>query len=263
VQEKAIEAAGLRKSYGPRLVLDSVSFEVEAGSIFALLGPNGAGKTTIIEILEGYRKADGGSARVLGLDPVRNGEQLRPRIGLMLQEGGVYPGIKVAEAVKLFASFYSAPRDAGEILEIAGLSGDADQKVRRLSGGQKQRLNLALALVGDPDLLFLDEPTAGMDLEGRISTWEAITALASKGKTVMFTTHLIEEAQRFAEVVAILAGGKLVAMGNPQELAGGRSLEEAYLDLTSKGGSGGVAAPHGTGLHSPGAAIPPRSGKNA
>jgi ABC-2 type transport system ATP-binding protein len=230
----AIEAVGLRKSYGARLVLDSVSFEVSAGSIFALLGANGAGKTTTVEILEGYRRADSGTARVLGFDPARDTRQLRPRIGLMLQEGGIYPGIKVAEAVKLFASFYAAPRDAGEILEIAGLSGEANQKVRRLSGGQKQRLNLALALVGDPDLLFLDEPTAGMDLEGRISAWEAIKVLATKGKTVMFTTHLIEEAQRFAEVVAILAGGKLVAIGKPQELAGSGSLEEAYLDLTSE-----------------------------
>lgn len=193
------------------------------GTVFALLGPNGAGKTTTVEILEGYRPADGGEVRVLGLDPAARGTALRSRIGVMLQEGGLYLTITAREALKLFAHFYPSARQPDELLELVGLSDASGTRYRRLSGGQKQRLALALALLPNPELVFLDEPTAGMDPQARRTTWEIIMGLRSAGVTVVLTTHYLEEAERLADQVAIVYAGKLVAMGSPSELTQGDS----------------------------------------
>jgi ABC-2 type transport system ATP-binding protein len=214
----AVEVRGLRKSYGPRAVVEGLSFEVAPGEVFALLGPNGAGKTTTVEILEGYRPADEGSVRVLGLDPRRERDRLMPRIGIMLQQGGTYPQITPREALRLFAAFYPSPLDPDELIEQVGLGPVAGTRFRRLSGGEKQRLALALALVGRPELVFLDEPTASMDAAARRSTWEMLRGLRASGTTVFLTTHFIEEAERLADRVAILASGRLVALGAPDEL---------------------------------------------
>jgi ABC-2 type transport system ATP-binding protein len=214
----AIVVRGLTKRYGGRAVVDGVSFEVARGECLALLGPNGAGKTTIIEILEGYRGADAGAVTVLGLDPVRDGELLKPRIGLMLQEGGLYPSIRPSEVVRTYAKFFASPADPGELLRLVGLETAAGTKYRQLSGGQKQRLALALALVGRPELVFLDEPTSGMDPEARIATWEIIATLKGVGVTVLLTTHLLDEAERLADRVAILDRGRLVALDAPAAL---------------------------------------------
>ncbi len=193
------------------------------GTVFALLGPNGAGKTTTVEILEGYRPADGGEVRVLGLDPAARGTALRSRIGVMLQEGGLYLTITAREALTLFAHFYPSARQPDELLELVGLSDVAGTRYRRLSGGQKQRLALALALLPNPELVFLDEPTAGMDPQARRTTWEIILGLRSAGVTVVLTTHYLEEAERLADQVAIVHAGKLVALGSPAELTQGDS----------------------------------------
>jgi len=196
---------------------------VAPGTVFALLGPNGAGKTTTVEILEGYRPADGGEVRVLGLDPAARGTALRSRIGVMLQEGGLYLTITAREALTLFAHFYPSARQPDELLELVGLSDVAGTRYRRLSGGQKQRLALALALLPNPELVFLDEPTAGMDPQARRTTWEIIMGLRSAGVTVVLTTHYLDEAERLADQVAIVDAGKLVALGSPAELTHGDS----------------------------------------
>lgn len=193
------------------------------GTVFALLGPNGAGKTTTVEILEGYRPADEGQARVLGLDPAVRGAALRSRIGVMLQEGGLYPTITAREALKLFARFYPSARQPDELLKLVGLTDVAGTRYRRLSGGEKQRLALALALLPNPELVFLDEPTAGMDPQARRTTWEIIMGLRSAEVTVVLTTHYLEEAERLADQVAIVHAGKLVALGTPAELTRGDS----------------------------------------
>lgn len=214
----AIEVANLNKRYGNLLAVDSLSFEVNAGELFALLGANGAGKTTTVEILEGYRRADSGQARVFGLDPMIDRKRLAPRIGLMLQEGGLYPGIEVAAVVRLFASFYPHSLSIDDAMERAGIAQRAGQKVRRLSGGEKQRLSLALAIVGRPELLFLDEPTGALDPQARAGAWARLTALRDEGTTIMFTTHLLEEAERFADRVVIMHRGRCVASGPPAAL---------------------------------------------
>ncbi len=211
----------LVKTYGGRRAVDGVSFAVARGETFALLGPNGAGKTTTMEILEGYRAADAGTVRVLGLDPQRDGAQLRPRLGVMLQEGGLYRAITPREALRLFASYYAAPADPDALLALVGLADATRVRYRRLSGGQKQRLALALALVGRPELLFLDEPTAGMDPQARVATWELIRQLKASGVTVLLTTHYLEEAERLADRVAIIDHGRLVALGSPTALTRG------------------------------------------
>lgn len=205
------------------MAVDHLSFSVTLGTVFALLGPNGAGKTTTVEILEGYRRADGGEVRVLGLDPAARGTALRSRIGVMLQEGGLYPTITAREALKLFARFYPSPRQPDELLELVGLTDVAGTRYRRLSGGEKQRLALALALLPNPELVFLDEPTAGMDPQARRTTWEIIMGLRSARVTVVLTTHYLEEAERLADQVAIVHAGKLVALGTPAELTQGDS----------------------------------------
>jgi ABC-2 type transport system ATP-binding protein len=202
-------------------VVDGLSFDVAPGEVFALLGPNGAGKTTTVEILEGYRPADGGSARVLGLDPQRDAAALKPRIGLMLQGGGVYPQARPLEAIRLFASFFADPLPPEALLRDVGLERAAGTRYRRLSGGEKQRLSLALALVGRPELVFLDEPTTAMDPQARRETWALIRNLKENGVTVLLTTHFMDEAEQLADRVAIVSAGKLVALGTPQQITGG------------------------------------------
>ena len=216
--QPAILVDGLVKFYGGRRVVDGLSFGAEAGELLALLGPNGAGKTTTVEILEGYRQSDAGRVEVLGLDPTRGRAALRPRVGLMLQQGGVYPAATPSEMLRLAAGFFRNPRDPAELLQLVGLEDAARTRFRRLSGGQKQRLLLALALVGRPELLFLDEPTAAMDPQARRATWQIIQAQRAAGVTILLTTHFMDEAQRLADRVAIIDGGRLVALDSPTSL---------------------------------------------
>ena len=218
--DPAIQVSGLVKRYGSRAVVDALSFEVQRGEIFALLGPNGAGKSTTVEILEGYRRRDEGTVRVLGLDPISEARDLKPRIGIMLQGGGLYLTMTPREAVHLFAAFYPHPNDPDEILSLVGLDDAAGTRYRRLSGGQKQRLSLALALIGRPELVFLDEATAGMDPQARRLTWNMIRSLRDSGVTVLLTTHYLEEAERLADRVAIIDAGRLIKIGTPSDLAG-------------------------------------------
>jgi ABC-2 type transport system ATP-binding protein len=217
----AIEVSGLKKSYGAREVLHEVGFRVEAGEVFALLGPNGAGKTTTVEILEGYRKRDGGSVQVLGTDPARGGSDFRARIGIVLQSSAVYPLLSVTEILELFAGYYERARDVGEVIELVGLGEKREARVRTLSGGQLRRLDLALALVGDPELIFLDEPTTGFDPAARRQAWETIRDLRALGRSILLTTHYMEEAQTLADRLAILRDGRIVATGSPRELLSG------------------------------------------
>ncbi len=214
----AVEVRGLVKRYGERAVVDGVTFEIQPGEVFALLGPNGAGKTTTVEILEGYRKADGGEARVLGLDPRKDGDRLRRRIGLMLQQGGIYPQLTCIEALRLFAAFYPDPEDPERMLDRMQLRDAARVRFRHLSGGQKQRLSLGLALIGQPELVFLDEPTAAMDPQARHATWEIVRSLRQQGVTVLLTTHFMDEADQLADRVAIVDRGRLVALDTPAGL---------------------------------------------
>jgi ABC-2 type transport system ATP-binding protein len=222
----AIAVSDLRKAYGQREVLHGLSFTVETGEVFALLGPNGAGKTTTVEILEGYRRRDGGDVRVLGEDPERGGRDFKARIGIVLQSSAVYQILSVREIVALFAGYYPRPRPAAEVIELVGLAEKRDARVRTLSGGQLRRLDLALALVGDPELVFLDEPTTGFDPAARRQAWETIRDLRSLGKSILLTTHYMEEAQRLADRVAILRGGEIVGTGSPQELLSGHASVE-------------------------------------
>jgi len=222
----AIAVSDLRKAYGEREVLHGLSFTVETGEVFALLGPNGAGKTTTVEILEGYRRRDGGDVRVLGEDPERGGRDFKARIGIVLQSSAVYQILSVREIVTLFAGYYPRPRPAAEVIELVGLAEKRDARVRTLSGGQLRRLDLALALVGDPELVFLDEPTTGFDPAARRQAWETIRDLRSLGKSILLTTHYMEEAQRLADRVAILRGGEIVGTGSPQELLSGHASVE-------------------------------------
>jgi len=216
--EYAVIVDGLVKEYEDRRVVDGLSFAIWRGEVFALLGPNGAGKTTTIEILEGYRRRDAGHVRVLGLDPWRDGDRVKPRIGVMLQSGGIYPTATPRELLELFAAFYPDPLDPRELLRLVGLEEVSRIRYRRLSGGQQRRLALALALVGQPELLFLDEPTTGMDPQARRLTWSIIESLKARGITILLTTHFLEEAERLADRVAIIDHGKLVASGTPREL---------------------------------------------
>jgi ABC-2 type transport system ATP-binding protein len=214
----AIEVRDLVKTYHGRAVVDRLSFSVQPGEVFALVGPNGAGKTTTVEILEGYRRPDQGAVRVLGLDPARHGAALKPRIGLMLQQAGLFPQITAREALRLFASFYPRPEDPDALLDQLQLREVAGTRFRQLSGGQKQRLSLGLALVGRPSLVFLDEPTAAMDPQARRSTWAVIRSLRERGTTVLLTTHYMDEAEQLANRVAIVDHGRLVALDSPAGL---------------------------------------------
>ena len=216
----AVSVSDVRKSYGARQILSGVSFEVRRGELLSLLGPNGAGKTTTVEILEGYRKADGGAVRVLGLDPAKDGDALRPRIGLMLQEGGIDNRSTPREVLRLYASFYRDPESPDDLLESVDLARAATTRYRRLSGGEKQRLSLAIALLGRPELLVLDEPTAGMDPAAKQATRERIAGLRAAGTTILLTTHELGDVERLADHVAVLDRGRIVAYGTPAELTG-------------------------------------------
>jgi ABC-2 type transport system ATP-binding protein len=218
--QEAVSINGLTKTYGTIKAVRDLSLVINKGEIFALLGPNGAGKTTTIEILEGYRRRDGGSVSVLGLDPQNRGElaKLKERMGVMLQQSSIYQAIRVGEAIKLFASYYDHPANTDDLLRTVGLQDHTRSFFKDLSGGQKQRMGLALALVGSPDIVFLDEPTASMDPQARIHTWDIITGLKDRGVTVLFSTHYLEEAQRLADRVAIIDHGRLVALDTPDNL---------------------------------------------
>jgi ABC-2 type transport system ATP-binding protein len=222
----AIVVTDLRKSYGSTDALRGVSFEVAEGEVFGVLGPNGAGKTTTVEILEGYRARDGGSASVLGLDPGAAPRELRERIGVVLQQSELSPLLTVRETHELFAGYYERPRDVGEVIELVGLEEKRDARVKTLSGGQKRRLDLGIALVGNPDLVFLDEPTTGFDPAARRAAWDMIRSLRSLGTTILLTTHYLDEAQQLADRVAVLRDGEIVRQGTPAELIGDSGLTE-------------------------------------
>jgi ABC-2 type transport system ATP-binding protein len=215
---EAVRVDGLQKSYDGVEAVRGISFTIAAGEVFGLLGPNGAGKTTTVEILEGYRRADAGRVAVLGADPRQAGPAWRQRIGVVPQSGDLFPNLTVAEHLHLFAGYFARPRPPEEVMGLVGLGHKADARTRTLSGGQRRRLDLGIALVGDPELLFLDEPTTGFDPGARRAAWETIRSLRSLGKTILLTTHYIEEAQRLADRVAVLRRGEIVAAGTPAEL---------------------------------------------
>ncbi|TDE07365.1 ABC transporter ATP-binding protein [Jiangella asiatica] len=218
----AVEISALVKRYGPATAVDGLTFTVAAGTITSVLGRNGAGKTTTIETCEGFRRPDAGTVRVLGLDPLRDGARLRPRVGVMLQEGtGFYPGARAAELLTHLARLHAHPLDVGPLVDRLGLAGSGPTPLRRLSGGERQRVALAAALVGRPELVFLDEPTAGLDPQARRDTWDLLTELRADGVTVVLTTHLIDEAERLSDHVVIIDAGRLLAEGSPQELTAG------------------------------------------
>ena len=220
--EPAIETRALRKSYGDVEAVRGVDLKVETGEIFALLGPNGAGKTTTVEMLEGYRKPSGGEVTVLGHSPQKQERAFKERIGIVLQETGIERFLTVAEAIDMFRGYYPHPRARDEIIELVGLQEKRDTLVRKLSGGQQRRLDVGIGLAGDPDLLFLDEPTTGFDPAARRGAWEMVHNLKDLGKTVFLTTHYMDEAQNLADRVAIIVGGRIVAEGSPDELVGAR-----------------------------------------
>jgi ABC-2 type transport system ATP-binding protein len=220
VTEPAVEIVDLVKRYGTAVAVDGLSLTAERGAVTALLGPNGAGKTTTVEICEGYRRPDGGRVRVLGLDPIDQGRRLKPRVGVMLQNGVGYPGARVREMLGLLASFAHDPLPPAVLLEALGLQRVAGAALRKLSGGERQRLSLAMALVGRPELLVLDEPTAGLDVQARRATWELVRQLRDDGACVLLTTHYLEEAERLADHVVIVDRGRVAAAGPPALLAG-------------------------------------------
>ena len=217
----AIEVSALRKRYGDFEALRGIDITVQRGEVFGLLGPNGAGKTTTVEILEGYRSRTDGVVSVLGHDPALREIELRRRIGIVLQSGGIYSQITPREALAQWAGFYPHPREVAEVLAVAGLEEVAEKRCRKLSGGQLRRLDFALALVGDPELIFLDEPTTGFDPEARRAAWETVRSLRDLGKTILLTTHYLDEAQELADRVAIVKDGRVLAIGPPRELGVG------------------------------------------
>ena len=226
----AIQVSDLRKSYGEVEAVRGISFELAEGECLAMVGPNGAGKTTTVEILEGFRARSGGEVRVLGLDPETAGRDFRERIGIVLQSSGLDRNLTVRELVTLYGSFYPAPRDADQTVDLVGLGEKRDTRVKALSGGQQRRLDLALGIVGDPDLIFLDEPTTGFDPSARRHSWELVDNLRELGKSILLTTHYMDEAQNLADRVVVLAGGMIVAEGSPDSL-GGRDLAEAVISF--------------------------------
>src|SRR3954453_15192957 len=222
----AIDVRGLRKRYGDFEAVRGLSFAVRRGEVFGLLGPNGAGKTTTVEILEGYRERSEGDVTVLGHDPAARERALRERMGIVLQSSGFYPRATVREAVEHFGAAYPHPRDARETIALVGLEGKEDTRAGQLSGGQQRRLDLALALVGDPELIFLDEPTTGFDPAARRAAWEVIRSLRGLGKTILLTTHYLDEAEQLADRVAVLREGTIAAIGRPAELSGSTPATE-------------------------------------
>jgi len=231
----AIEVRDLRKSYGEYEAVRGIDITVGRGEVFGLLGPNGAGKTTTVEILEGYRERSGGEVSVLGYDPAGRSLALRRRIGIVLQSGGIYSHITPREALEHWAHFYPRPRDVEEVLALAGLQEKADVRTRKLSGGQLRRLDFALALVGDAELIFLDEPTTGFDPAARQAAWETVRGLRKLGKTILLTTHYLDEAQELADRVAIIKDGRVLAIGPPRELgAGAAHYRISYRDASGE-----------------------------
>ncbi|MEE1793376.1 ABC transporter ATP-binding protein [Streptomyces sp. BE308] len=251
--EPVVQVKGLVKRYGTKTALDGLDLAVPAGAVTAVLGPNGAGKTTTIETCEGYRRPDAGSVRVLGLDPVTEAEKLRPRIGVMLQSGGVYSGARAEEMLRHMARLHAHPLDVDALIERLGLGGCGRTSYRRLSGGQQQRLSLAMAVVGRPELLFLDEPTAGLDPQARRSTWDLVRELRADGVSTVLTTHFMDEAEALADDVAIVDAGRVIATGSPEQLCRGgaentlRFTGRPNLDL----GSLLKALPDGSGAAEP------------
>ncbi len=231
--DTVIEVRGLRKSYGDVEAVRGLDLSVRAGEIFAILGPNGAGKTTTVEILEGFRSRSSGDVQVLGHDPAHGDRALKERIGIVLQSTGVEPYLSVAETLDLYRGYYEKPLATATLLELVGLEEQADTRVRRLSGGQQRRLDVAVGLAGDPELLFLDEPTTGFDPGARRSAWEMIAGLRSLGKTVVLTTHYMDEAQALADRVAIIAKGQIIREGTPRELTGGADATTIQFRLGS------------------------------
>jgi ABC-2 type transport system ATP-binding protein len=225
----AISVRGLRKSYGDVEAVRGIDFDVQAGEVFGLLGPNGAGKTTTVEILEGYRKRDGGEVTVLGFDPGRVDRAFRERIGVVLQQSELWPQLTVREIHRIFAGYYERPRDVDEVIGLVGLEEKRDAQVKSLSGGQKRRLDLGVALVGDPELVFLDEPTTGFDPAARRNAWKLVRSLRELGKTVLLTTHYLDEAQQLADRVAVLRAGEIVKLGKPSELTARTTAQIRYV----------------------------------
>ena len=228
----AVHVRGLTKSYGAARVVDGLTFDVAPGTVCALLGPNGAGKTTTVECIEGFRRPDAGEVRVLGLDPQRDRQPLVARMGVMLQEGGAWQAATPREMLRLYARFHRDPADVDGLLAEVGIAGVADRRVRTLSGGQKQRLNLALALVGQPEVVVLDEPTSGMDPQARQATWDMVRRRRDRGVTVLLTTHFMDEAERLADQVVLIDGGRLVAHDTPAALVAA-GAEDALLVTTT------------------------------
>jgi ABC-2 type transport system ATP-binding protein len=240
----AIRVAGLHKRYGDVEAVRGITFEIAEGECFALLGPNGAGKTTTVEILEGFRPRTAGEVEVLGMDPEHANRDFRERIGIVLQSSGLDRNLSVRELVGFYRGYYPHPRDADEVIGLVGLGEKRDARVKTLSGGQRRRLDLALGIVGDPDLIFLDEPTTGFDPSARRRSWELVDSLRSLGKTILLTTHYMDEAQNLADRVAVLAGGRIVATGSPETL-GGRDVAEAVITFRLPAGSSVTDLPDG------------------
>jgi ABC-2 type transport system ATP-binding protein len=226
----AVLVDDLRKSYGEHEALRGVSFEIREGEVFSLLGPNGAGKTTTIEILEGYRRRDAGTVSVLGIDPAHASRNWRGRIGVVLQSSAMYENLSVRESLALFAGYYERPRPVNEVIAVVGLQEKAESLVRKLSGGQRRRLDFGLALVGDPELIFLDEPTTGFDPAARRNAWGTIRSLRELGKTILLTTHYLDEAEQLSDRVAVLREGRIVATGTPAELTRTPETEIRYRE---------------------------------
>jgi ABC-2 type transport system ATP-binding protein len=234
--ERVISIRGLRKSYGRSQVLHGIDLEIERGEIFALLGPNGAGKTTTVEILEGYRERDGGEVSVLGVDPAKATMQWRDSIGIVLQDSADFPDLTVRESITHFRHYYSRPRDLHHVIEAVGLVEKSDQKIRTLSGGQRRRLDLALGIIGSPQLLFLDEPTTGFDPKARRSFWDLIRTLRDQGTTILLTTHYLDEAEALADRVGVIADGRILEISPPTTL-GGREKAMATVNWRDHLGS--------------------------